>query len=45
MENEQNCSFFVIFEVKKGRYTIVNFRKKELILGDDLGQISRKLED
>ena len=36
----------VIFEGKKGRYTsvILMFEKKELILGDDLRQKTRKFD-
>ena len=42
-KNDQNCSFFVIFEVKKRPIYQCTFKKKKkLILADDLGQKSRK---
>ena len=46
-KNGQNCPFFVIFEVKKGPIYLCkfDFRKKELILDDDLGQKSRNFEE
>ena len=42
----QNFIFRIIFEKRKGRYTSVNlmFEKKELILGDDLRQKTRKFD-
>ena len=45
-KNGQNFLFLVIFEGKKGRYTsvILMFEKKELILGDDLRQKTRKFD-